>query len=70
MLRIDIVCLDYDGNFTDAAILATLCALAGLKIPSIEIVQDTHEVVITDGTILLLENTEHLFILNYLCLLF
>lgn len=46
-LCMDIVCLSFDGNLADAALLAAMAALMRLKLPGIQMMDD--EVFINDG---------------------
>jgi exosome complex component RRP43 len=49
MLKADIVCLDHDGNVTDAALIALALALRTLKVP-VPIVRDDGEVTVGPGS--------------------
>lgn len=59
-LYCDIICLDYDGNTTDAAVLAMVAALENTRLPKVIIDPDT------ERTIVEKERTEKL-ILKVIC---
>ncbi|KAK3099647.1 hypothetical protein FSP39_007478 [Pinctada imbricata] len=41
VLHCDLICLDYDGNITDASILALIAALQTTKLPKVKLNEDT-----------------------------
>lgn len=52
-LRIAIISLSYDGNLTDASLLAAMAALMCLKLPQTQRVED--ELFVTEGRFFFLE---------------
>ncbi|KAG8584979.1 hypothetical protein GDO81_004851 [Engystomops pustulosus] len=41
VLHCDLICLDYDGNLLDACVIALVAALRNVRLPSVQISEDT-----------------------------
>jgi len=50
VMRADLVCLDHDGNITDAALAALMAALRNVRIPAHEVDDDGVTVVLVPGS--------------------
>ncbi|XP_013792602.1 exosome complex component RRP43-like [Limulus polyphemus] len=48
-LFVDIICLEYDGNVIDAAVLAMLAALTNTKLPKITVSNDNGEIKVSEA---------------------
>lgn len=51
LLKADIVCLDYDGGFWDAAVMALHLALSSTKLPVIEYSPENERFVLQENTL-------------------